>query len=48
MSYIECDIALIFQVVERLEEENSVLKENIKILEDTTSVSHGNFLIVFF
>ena len=28
------------QVVERLEEENSILKENIQILEDSTTVSY--------
>lgn len=39
---IECRIVLISQVVEKLEEENVMLKENIQILEDSTSVSYMN------
>ena len=31
---------LISQVVEKLEEENSMLKENIQLLEDSTTVSY--------
>ena len=47
MLCIEYNTAFISQVVEKLEEENSMLKENIKILEDSTAVSHRNFALSF-